>query len=263
MVAILQYYVTVTISHPLLIIFSAVRCEPVRDVFFVLDATQSIGDDIFCRFGYVLQLIEAAINPRGINGARVATVLFENDIEDVDPGYLFNLDDRCETVVSTNIRKVVYEYYAVRRGLPRSSLTYPQVDSRSTTPFSALVEVEKGINRNRNTSIIILTDGKPQQDIPSTGIINDLSKISDVIIAAGIGSQNDINEVALRDLVTDPNNVVYEPDTGKVIDFAKRIVEKMNRTGALCPTEGKAPYMYTVLNNIIVACIGLLDGLKL
>ena len=45
----------------------------------MLDATQSIGDDIFCRFGYVLQLIEDAITPRGIEGARVATVLFANN----------------------------------------------------------------------------------------------------------------------------------------------------------------------------------------
>ena len=223
------------------------KCVPKRDVFFVLDATQSIGDDMFCRFGYVLQLIEAAINPRGIDGARVATVLFENNQNNIKSDYLFNLDDRCDTVVSTNIPRVVYEYYAVHNNLPHGRLTYPQVDSRSTTPFSALVKVEESINRNRNTSIIILTDGKPQQNIPSTGIINDLSKISDVIIAAGIGSREDIDKAALGDLVTDPNNVVYEPDTGKVIDFARRIVERMERTGALCPTEGKAHTAYVCI----------------
>lgn len=206
-------------------------------MFFVLDATQSIGDDIFCRFGYVLQLIEDAIRPRGIEGARVATVLFKNQGVDARAKFLFNLDDTCSNVVSNLIPRVVYEYYLVHNNLPRGTLTYPQVDSRSTLPYSALATVESSIDPNRPTSVVILTDGKPQQDTSS--VVGRLAKRAHVIIAAGIGSRNDINEVELRKLTNDPANVVYESDHTNVIGFAIKIVDVMKRTGALCSSEGK------------------------
>jgi hypothetical protein len=211
---------------------------PKRDIFFVLDATQSIGDDIFCRFGYVLQLIEDAIRPRGIQGARVATVLFENQAAGATANYLFNLDDTCSNVVSNLIPRVVHEYYLVHNKLSHGTLTYPQVDSRSTLPYSALSKVEKSIDVTRPTSVVILTDGKPQQD--TSTVVRRLAKKAHVIIAAGIGSENDIDEMELRKLTNDSSNVVYESDSGNVIGFAIKIVDIMKRTGALCSSEGKA-----------------------
>ena len=206
-----------------------------------MDATQSIGDDIFCRFGYVLQLIEDAIRPQGIRGARVSTVLFENSlVQDATADYLFNLDDSCSEVVSTKIPRVVYEYHAVHNNLPHGTLEYPQVDSRSTTPYSALAKVESDIDTTRPTSVVILTDGKPQQNIPSTGIIDEIAKKAHVIIAAGIGSKNDIDESVLRQLTNNPDYVVYESNTANVTGFAIRIVDIMRRTGALCSSEGEA-----------------------
>ena len=212
-------------------------CVPKRDIFFVLDATQSIGDDIFCRFGYVLQLIEDAIRPRGIEGARVATVLFENEGAGATAEYLFNLDDTCSNVVSNLIPRVVYEYYLVHNNLPHGTLSYPQVDSRSTKPYSALSKVENSIDVTRPTSVVILTDGKPQQD--TSAVVGRLVKKAHVIIAAGIGNKNDIDEMELRKLTNDSANVVYESDSANVIEFAIEIVDIMKRTGALCSSEGK------------------------
>lgn len=213
-------------------------CVPKRDIFFVLDTTQSIGDDIFCRFGYVLQLIEDAIRPQGIEGARVATVLFENEGADATAKYLFNLDDTCSNVVSNLIPRVVYEYYRVHNNLPHGTLTYPQVDSRSTRPYSALSKVEQSIDITRPTSVVILTDGKPQQD--TSAVVRRLVKKAHVIIAAGIGSRNDIDEMELRKLTNDSANVVYESNSANVTGFATKIVDIMKRTGALCSSEGKA-----------------------
>ena len=213
-------------------------CVPKRDIFFVLDATQSIGDEIFCRFGYVLQLIEDAIRPRGIEGARVATVLFENQGAGATADFLFNLDDTCSDVVSNSIPRVVYEYHQVHNQLSDGTLTYPQVDSRSTLPYSALSKVEKNIDVTRPTSVVILTDGKPQQE--TSTIIGRLAKKAHVIIAAGIGSKNDIDEMELRKLTNDSSNVVYESDSANVTGFAIKIVDIMKRTGALCSSEGEA-----------------------
>ena len=217
---------------------------PKRDVYFVLDATQSIGSEIFCRFGYTIQLIEAAINPGGVvDGARVSTVLFENDLKGADAGHLFDLNDLCPAAVSTNIPRIVYEYKAVETGSlthEGGGLTYPQVGSTTTTPYSALALISDQIKRDsgtRPTSVIILTDGKPQQDISS--IIAELKDTSAVLIAAGIGSQGDINEAVLREMVSDPANAVYEPDTAEAIRFAERIVERMKFTGALCVNQGE------------------------
>ena len=204
----------------------------------MLDATQSIGDDIFCRFGYVLQLIEDAIRPRGIEGARVATVLFENQGAGATANFLFNLDDTCSNVVSNLIPRVVHEYDLVHNKQSHGTLTFPQVDSRSTLPYSALSKVDKSIDVTRPTSVVILTDGKPQQD--TSTVIGRLTKKAHVIIAAGIGSKNDIDEMELRKLTNDSSNVVYESDSANVIRFAIKIVDIMKRTGALCSSEGKA-----------------------
>lgn len=109
----------------------------------MVDSTDSIGNDIFCRFGYVLQLITAAVNPQGINGARVAAVLFEFQPY-TTARYLFGLDDQCSTSVSSNIPRVVYEYYKVGKGDISSSspqLQYPNVRATSTQPYSALAKV--------------------------------------------------------------------------------------------------------------------------
>ena len=114
---------------------------PERDIYFVVDSTDSIGDDIFCRFGYVLQLITAAVNPRGITGARMAAVLFEFQPH-TTARYLFGLDDLCGTTVSSNIPRVVYEYYKFGRGeISSAELQYPNVRATSTQPYSALAKV--------------------------------------------------------------------------------------------------------------------------
>ena len=106
----------------------------------MVDSTDSVGDDIFCRFGYVLQLITAAVNPQGINGARIAAVLFE--FEPYPAKYLFGLDDLCSTTVSSKIPRVVYEYYKFGRGeISQGDLQYPNVRATSTRPYSALSKV--------------------------------------------------------------------------------------------------------------------------
>ena len=116
-------------------------CVPRRDIYFVVDSTDSVGDDIFCRFGYVLQLITAAVNPRGINGARIAAVLFEFQPH-TSARYLFGLDDLCSSSVSSKIPRVVYEYYKFGRGeISQGELQYPNVRATSTRPYSALNEV--------------------------------------------------------------------------------------------------------------------------
>ena len=108
----------------------------------MVDSTDSIGDDIFCRFGYVLQLITAAVNPQVANsdGARMAAVLFEFQPH-TSASYLFGLGDSCNNIVSTNIPRLVYEYHAIGQNPPeitRPELQYPNVRATSTQPYSAL-----------------------------------------------------------------------------------------------------------------------------
>ncbi len=111
----------------------------------MIDSTDSIGDDIFCRFGYVLQLITAAVNPQGINsdGARMAAVLFEFQPH-TSATYLFGLGESCSGIVSSKIPRLVYEYYAIGQNPPlidRTDLQYQNVRAKGTQPYSALAAV--------------------------------------------------------------------------------------------------------------------------
>lgn len=217
-----------------------------RDVYFILDATDSIGDDIFCRFGYVIQLVVAAINQRGPNGARVGTILFPStrNRRNIDPMDLFSVDDSCETIVNTNIPRVIYEYYADPRNLISDAmLRYPNVRAPNTLPLKALADVTKYIqDRKRNASVIIITDGKSQQDPKGSTfqyVLSNLKKDTDVLIAAGIGTANDISVDALADLSGSQSNVVYQPNTAKSLEFTRSLIQKMRETAALCVNEGK------------------------
>lgn len=224
-----------THPHTHIHIHTAPVCVPKRDIYFVVDSTDSVDDPIFCRFGYVLQLIVAAINPQGVDGARLAAILFQFDRHPAK--YLFNLDDQCPTVVADNIQKVVYEYYGVKHlGLDPNTLTYPNVRATSTLPFSALNMVADSAESisSRPSSVITLTDGKSHQNVDYA--INRLRKLSDPLIGAGIGK--DVDEPFLLELASNSSTVVYEPNKDNVMDFAKRIVETMRDTAALCPAEG-------------------------
>lgn len=219
------------------------QCEPLRDIYFALDATDSVGSDIFCRFAYVIQLIEAAINPSGENGARVSTVLFENKLKNVETTHLFTLDDRCSVAVQTNIPRVVHDYYLVDNNpqTPSENLAYPQVGSMQTTPYSALIliseDIKKYSNPTRPATVVILTDGKPQQNL--TAIVKELINDRHArLIAAGIGSPEDIDHAELEKLASSPDDVIYEQDLAQVISFAERIIQRMNETGALCVYQG-------------------------
>lgn len=200
-----------------------------------MDATDSIDDPGFCRFGYVMQLIVAAINPRGTSGARVAAVLFEFQPY-TTARYLFHLDDQCNSTVSVNIPRVVFEYYGVKhRGLKREDLTYPNVRATTTKPYSALKLAANGMrSTGRPTSTITLTDGKSHQSVSSQ--IEILKTLSDPLIAAGIGP--DTNVPFLLKLASNSSTVVYEPDKDQVLNLGKRIINTMKATGALCDDEG-------------------------
>ena len=225
-------------------------CVPKRDVYFVLDTTQSIGTNIFCTFGYVIQLIEAAINPSGgSQGARVSTILFEYEFSSTKTfgaTRLFKLSDSCNTAVNTNIPKVVYEYDFVAKKQEKKlsystdDLSYPQVGAKSTKPYSALSLAFGDIranSQNRPATVIVLTDGKPDQTL--TSIVNRLKKVTVDLIAAGIGSSKDISEKNLQDLASSKKDVVYESDLNNVVSFARRIVERMRDTAALCSDQGE------------------------
>ena len=94
----------------------------------------------------MIQLIEAAMNPSGgSEGARVSTILFEYQVSQTvryEEPRLFNLGDSCNTVVKTNIPRVVYEYRGVEEKKlfhnEPGDLTYPQVGATNTQPYSAL-----------------------------------------------------------------------------------------------------------------------------
>ena len=128
----------------------------------MVDSTDSVGDDIFCRFGYVLQLITAAVNPQGGNsdGARMAAVLFEFQSH-TSASYLFELEESCSSIVSTNIPRLVYEYYAIGQNPPeltRSELQYPNVRATSTQPYSALDMAADSAEAVTGKLVIILLD---------------------------------------------------------------------------------------------------------
>ena len=197
-----------------------------------------MDDAAFCRFGYILQLIVAAVNPRGPrNGPRVATVLFHHSSK-YRASFLFNLDDQCSKDVDDNIRRVVYEYYGVKNlGLRRENLEYPNVRALTTLPFSALDMVDKSIeaNGNRRASVITLTDGKSHQSVKN--VVDKLRRVSDPLIAAGIGA--DVDVPYLVHLASNSSTVVYEPNRDNAISLGIKIVEIMRDTAALCPEEGK------------------------
>lgn len=134
---------------------------PKRDIYFVVDSTDSVGDDIFCRFGYVLQLITAAVNPQGGNsdGARMAAILFEFQPH-TTASTLFGLGELCSDIISTNIPRVVYEYYAIGQNPPeltRPELQYPNVRATSTQPYSALDAAADSAETVTGKLVIILS----------------------------------------------------------------------------------------------------------
>jgi hypothetical protein len=125
----------------------------------VVDSTDSIKDDIFCRFGYVLQLITAAVNPQGTDGARMAAVLFEFQPHTSDT-YLFQLGESCSGIVSSKIPRVVYEYYAIGQNPPlinRTDLQYQNVRATTTQPYSALDAVADSAATVTGKLIILYT----------------------------------------------------------------------------------------------------------
>jgi hypothetical protein len=199
----------------------------------------------------VIQLIEAAVNPSGgEEGARVSTILFEYEVSSAErykANHLFKLSDSCNTAVNTNIPRVVYEYNYVAKkqkewvNYDKDSLKYPQVGAKSTKPYSALSLTHKDIkanSKNRPTTVIILTDGKPQQSVTSK--INKLKEATVDLIAAGIGSSTDISKKNLRDLASSDDDVIYEEKLSNVVSFARRIVERMRDTAALCSDQGES-----------------------
>ena len=198
----------------------------------------------------MIQLIEAAVNPTGgLEGARLSTILFEYQVSQTirhEAGPLFNLGDSCNTAVKTNIPRVVYEYWGVENGhlvFGRDQLKYPQVGASSTLPFSALLQALEDIQsyskpQSRPATVIILTDGKSDQTTLS-GIIGELRRDTAELIAAGIGSANDINQAYLEELASSPADAIYESDLGEVVSFARRIVERMRDTAALCLNQGE------------------------
>ena len=232
----------------LVCMYTVLVCAPMRDIYFVLDTTQSIGSSIFCTFSYVIQLIEAAINPSGgSEGARVSTILFANElVRDSSATHLFTLSDSCNTTVKTNIPRVVYEYdYVAKKQQQKlnydtDKLHYPQVGAMTTQPNSALnlaFEDIKANSTNRPATVIILTDGRPQQTV--TLYINRLKGVAVDLIAAGIGSSKDISIENLKELASSDDDVIYEEKLSNVISFAKRIVERMRDTAALCSDQGE------------------------
>ena len=119
-------------------------------------------------------------------------------------------------------------------------LHYPQVGAKNTQPNSALnlaYEDIKAYSTNRPATVIILTDGKPQQTV--TLYINRLKDVTVDLIAAGIGSSKDISRENLKELASSDDDVVYEENLSNVVSFAKRIVERMRDTAALCLDQGE------------------------
>lgn len=176
----------------------------------------------------------AAVNQKGIEGARVSTVLFQSENTNNQPTDLFNVDDQCSVIVNTNIPQVVYEYYAIGEDLKNfNQIKYKNVQAIGTNPYSAMKAVRNSIDANpdRPASVVILTDGKAHQDV--TSLRDQLDNRSQVLISAGIGK--DISETDLGDLA---KINIYEPDSQKVFEFSKRIITKMGETGALCADEG-------------------------
>ena len=227
-------------SSKLILFFSSEPpppCVQNRDIYFVIDSTDSIDDDMFCRFGYILQLIVAAVNPQGpTRGARVAAVLFPYSSK-YGAKFLFNLDDTCNRIVSDNIHRVVYEYYGVENlGLQRDNLRYPNVRATTTRPNTALYLAYTTIRQisDRNASVITLTNGMSHQD--TSPPVKELRKVCDPLIAAGIGK--DVDDTYLAKMASNVSFVVYEEDKNNVIGFGRSIIEKMRDAGALCADEG-------------------------
>ena len=217
-----------------------------------MDATDSNDKESFCRFGYVMQLLVAAINP-GASDTRVAAVLYpSNSVQfanetrkrNLAPAYVFNLNTPCDEVVSADLTQLVYEFaYATEEN--KHTLKYPNVRAMETVPISAIKFVKNAIlersSSGRPVSAVILTDGKSHSDpdvIRRT--VQELDEANcSPIIAAGIG--NDVDKEALEWLVTDTSNILYEADVDKTIDLGKQIIKRMHFKGALCDLEGTSP----------------------
>ena len=87
-----------------------------------------------------------------------------------------------------------------------------------------------------------MTDGKSHQNVER--VIDRLKKISDPLIAAGIGTDTDTQYLVT--LASNSSTVVYESDRNKPIEWSKRIIEVMRDTGALCAAEGIISYTYCI-----------------
>ena len=112
-----------------------------------------------------------------------------------------------------------------------------QLTLNHTQLYQKLFDDITTYSKGRPATVIILTDGKPQQDVSS--IIKDLKGVTADLIAAGIGSSNDINQAVLETLASSPADVIYEEDLGNVVSFVMRIVERMRVTAALCLDQGE------------------------
>ena len=72
---------------------------------------------------------------------------------------LFGLGELCNDIISTNIPRLVYEYYAIGQNPPeltRPELQYPNVRATSTQPYSALSLAAESANAVTGKLVIIL-----------------------------------------------------------------------------------------------------------
>ena len=185
-----------------------------------------------------MQLIVAAINPTGgSTGTRVESLLYGSHATNYKAMELFSVSDQCETIVDSRLTQVVYEYYAVGNGIKDiSEVTYKSVQATSTRAKQPMYSVNRLIKeKSRHASVVIITDGRHVDDVSNERAA--LIENADVLIAAGIGPEKEINEADLARLAP-TDNIIYESDTEKVFEFSERIVNKMNQEGALCTDEG-------------------------
>ena len=178
----------------------------------------------------------AAVNPRGVDGARSAAVMMQSQYADAQ--YLFNLDDQCDNMIS-NIQLVTYEYYAFGQNLEKlEDLTFKNVRADGTLPNTALVMVRDSVKAisSRPSSLITFTDGEFHHDV--SGIVGKLKQLSDVHVLIGAGIGTDTNENVLLQVASNSSTIAYVADRNNVIGFGKEIIRIMKDTAALCESQG-------------------------
>lgn len=174
------------------------------DLVFVLDESKSVGDINFqLQNQFVAKFVEGF--DIGINKTQVAVITFSTGV--VVEFYLNAFHDKIHLLES--IKNINYSH----SGLTMTNRALNAVRNDVLTEAN-------GMRPDASPFVIVLTDGKSMSfgaTLKEAKLLNDMN-----VTVFAIGISNEVNEVELRRMASDPKDVIIVKDFGSLMSIRKQ-----------------------------------------